>query len=113
MPHQDLTSRYSSRKLTAGPKQPGGSLGAWGRDAARATPVATLATPTGNQRPACGQTGSIRQDMKNPAEAEQLRKQIVWCGRRESNPHERSSRDFKSLASTNSATSAPLLFSLA
>src|SRR5690606_8828379 len=81
--------------------------------ATRAAPVATLATPTGNQRPACGQTGPIRQDMKNPAEAEQLRKQIVWCGRRESNPHERSSRDFKSLASTNSATSAPLLFSLA
>ena len=29
-----------------------------------------------------------------------------WCGRRDSNPHEQSSRDFKSLASTDSATPA-------
>ena len=30
----------------------------------------------------------------------------MWCGRRESNPYDQRSRDFKSLASTNSATSA-------
>lgn len=37
---------------------------------------------------------------------------MCWCGRRESNPYDQRSRDFKSLASTNSATSAPFSFQL-
>ena len=31
---------------------------------------------------------------------------IIWCGRRDSNPHTQRARDFKSRASTNFATSA-------
>ena len=33
-----------------------------------------------------------------------------WCGRRDSNPHEQGSSDFKSLASTCSATPAVCIF---
>ncbi len=46
-----------------------------------------------------GSNGFHRRQVRTEPEAR-------WCGRRGSNPHDRGSRDFKSLASTNSATSA-------